>query len=177
MQGRYGREKSFTPDEEQPDEIDWLALLKGLLEIRYEDAITNNTLTLCVDAAIEHVEEMTGRVIRVGTMSVSYEAWVGKFPFPFLPLVELVSVEDLDGVELDYTQKGSTLDIDAADGCEIVYTAGYGNNCPKPLQMAVLKTALTTYEVRSNIAIGTISSVLPQSAYSLMEPYILNQES
>jgi len=177
MQGRYGREKTFTPDEEQPDAIDWLSSLKGLLEMRYEDKVTDTTLTLCMDAAIEHVEEMTGRVIRAGTMSVTYEAWVGKFPFPFLPFVELVSVDDLDGDELDYTQKGSTLEIEAADGCKIVYVAGYGDNCPKPLQMAVLKTALTMYEIRSNIAIGTISSVLPQSADSLMEPYILNQES
>lgn len=177
MDGRYGREKTFTPDAEQPTGIDWLGQLKGFLEMRFEDKVTDATLMLCIDAAIEHVEEMTGRVIRVGTMAVTYEAWVGRFPFPFLPFKELVSADDLDGDELEYTQKGSTLNVKAADGCKIIYTSGYGDSCPKPLQMAVLKTALTMYEIRSNIAIGTISSVLPQSADSLMEAYILNQES
>lgn len=177
MQGRYGRNKEFTPDAQQPTGIDWLGQLKGLLEIRYEDKVTDTTLILCIDAAIEHVEEMTGRVIRVGTVAVTYEAWVGRFPFPFLPFKELISVDDLDGDELDYTRSNNMINIAAADGCKIVYTSGYGNSCPKPLQIAVLKTALTMYEVRSNIAIGAISSVLPQSADTLMEPYILTQES
>lgn len=177
MDGRYGREKTFTPNTEQPTGIDWLGQLKGLLEMRFEDKVTDTTLMLCIESAIEHVEETTGLAIRVGTMSVTYEAWVGRFPFPFLPFKELTSVEDLDGDELDYTQKGGTLDVKAADGCRIVYTSGYGNSCPKPLQMAVLKTALTMYEIRSNIAIGTVSSVLPQSADSLMELFVITQDS
>jgi hypothetical protein len=177
MEGRYGRNKTFTPDAEQPDGIDWLAQLKGLLEMRFEDKVTDTTLLFCLDSAFEHVENVTGRVIRTGTMVVEYEAWVGRFPLPFLPCNEFTDVNDLDDEPIDYTQKGSTLTIKAADGCKIIYAAGYGDSCPKALQMAVLKTALTMYEVRSNIAIGTISSVLPQGANELMEPYILNQES
>jgi hypothetical protein len=177
MQGRYGRAKSFTPDTNQPTGIDWLGRLKGLLEIRFDDPTTDQTLDVCLGAAIAHIENLTGRVIRVGTIAVSYECWVGKFPLPFLPMLAFTGVEDLDGVDITYTRKGQLLDMVAADGCVITYTAGYGDTCPEPLQLAVLKTALTNYELRSNIAIGTISSVLPNSAEDLAASYILDQES
>lgn len=178
MDGRFGRNKdSFTPSAEPVSTLNLLERLKGLLEIRFDDTVVNQTLKLCLASAIEDVEEITGRMIRVGTIIVSYECWVGRFPLPFLPYTAVTSVKDWDDVAIEYTQKGQTLTIDAPDGCKITYTGGYGDSCPAPLQMAILKKAVTAYELRSNIAIGTISSKIPESADELMEKYILTQES
>lgn len=178
MEGRFGREKtSFVPTDPQPDGIDWMGLLKGLLEIRFTDTTVDTVLQLCANAAIKHVEAVTGRVIRAGVMTVSYEAWVGKFQIPFLPCNSFANVTDLDGADLDFKRSGNWLTIDAADGCKLIYASGYGDDCPEDLQLAVLKVALTQYEIRSNVAIGTISGKIPGNAEELIEPYILNQES
>lgn len=178
MQGRYGRYKSFTPTVPQPTGVDWLGKLKGLLEMRFEDATTDATLADCISAAIEHVEECTGRVIRVGTMRVEYEAWSGRFGLPFLPFVSGLTVKKWDGTtDIAYTKEGNNLTIDAPNGCVITYQAGYGASCPPLLQMAILKTALTMYEIRSNVAVGTISNNIPQNADELMEAFVNNQDS
>lgn len=175
--GRFGRIKRFVPSVEQPTGIDWLGKLKGLLEIRFEDYEIDKTLLLCLNAAFCYVEDATARLLRVGTVEVEYEYWVGRFPLPFLPVTSLTSVTDLDAVALSYTRKGSNYELTAPDGCIIAYEGGYGDSCPEGLQLAVLKYALTQYEIRSNVAIGTISTAIPQGADMLLEPYITNQDA
>ena len=177
MTGRYGRHKTFTPATVQPTGIDWLGKLKGLLEIRFEDAVTNETLSDCLNAALEHVENFTGRVIRTGLMRVEYECWIGLFSLPFLPFVSTLAVTDLDDAVLLHAKSSNSVLINAPNGCVLTYQAGYGDTCPPALQMAVLKTALTYYELRSNVAIGTISNLLPQGAEDLMEAFIIIQDS
>ena len=175
--GRFGRIKRFVPSVEQPTGIDWLGKLKGLLEIRFEDFETEKTLQLCLDAAFDYVEDATGRLIRVGTIEAEYEYWVGRFPLPFLPVSSLTSVTDLDAAALTYTRKGAQYELTAPDGCIITYEGGYGDACPQGLQLVVLKYALTQYEIRANVAIGTISAAIPQNADMLLESYVIVQDA
>ena len=175
--GRFGRIRRFTPSTDQPTGIDWLGKLRGLLEIRFDDFEIERTLNLCLTAAFDYVELATGQLIRTGTVQVEYEYWVGRFPLPFLPVNTLTSITDLDGVAIEYTKKGSTYELTASDGCVITYTGGHGDNCPEGLQLAVLKYALTQYELRSNVAIGTTSTAIPQGADMLLEPYIISQDA
>lgn len=174
--GRFGRVKRFTPNVDQPTGIDWLGKLRGLLEIRFDDFEVERTLALCLNAAFCYAEEATGRLIRVGTVEVEYEYWAGRFPLPFLPVNLLTSITDLDGVAIDYTRKGAQYEFTAPNGCIITYAGGYGDTCPEGMQLAVLKYALTQYELRSNVAIGTISTAT-QGADMLLEPYIISQDA
>lgn len=57
----------------------------------------------------------------------------------------------------------------------VEYKAGYGDTSTEPLpdelKLAILKQVATDYELRENIAVGTISTVLTNDSKSLAAPY------
>lgn len=57
----------------------------------------------------------------------------------------------------------------------IEYTAGYGNIAteilPDAIKLAILKQVATDYELRENIAVGTIATPLDNEAKRLVAPY------
>jgi uncharacterized phiE125 gp8 family phage protein len=74
-----------------------------------------------------------------------------------------------------YIEKYWSSGMVSARSIRVEYTAGYDNTetevLPDELRLAILKQVATDYELRENIAVGTIQAVLSNDSKSLAAPY------
>lgn len=145
--------------------------LKELLAIDFTDH--DELLMELVRAATLRVEEDCGISLIPCQVTLSYQYYVGEYPIPFGPVVgtPTIATQEIDAV-VSGTGRLVKLKAVAPEGVELSYTAGYEEGkVPQMLQMAILKEAATLYETRTNVAVGTIASVIPGTYQQYIAPY------
>lgn len=164
---RYGLTFTFEDASGASNPVS-LDLAKSYLEIDYPDK--DEVIELILDAALERVEGDCGISITPKKVTLRAEYWVGQHKLPYGPVTSIESVSTLpDNMALAIN--GLTLpNTRAPYGLMAVYSAGM-ISVPYGLKLAILKEAATQFEVRENIAIGTISSKIPGTYESYIARY------
>lgn len=114
-----------------------------------------------------------------------------------LPYGPIISVDAVYRIDEEQTEEACTLNEDyyiygsqdvvvymvkywssgmvSARSVRVQYTAGYDSGdtelLPEDLKLAILKQVATDYELRENIAVGTIRAVLSNESKTLAAPY------
>lgn len=145
-----------------------LDLAKSYLEVDYPDK--DEVIRLLLDAALDKVETDCGISITPKTITLQAEYWVGVHKLPYGPVRSIESVTTLPDNVLVSTNGLTPINARAPYGLMAVYTAGM-TTVPYALKLAILKEAATQFEVRENIAIGTISSKIPGTYESYIAAY------
>lgn len=145
-----------------------LDLAKSYLEIDYPDK--DEVIQLLLDAALEKVEGDCGISITPKTVTLTAEYWVGQHKLPYGPVKSIESVTTLPDNVLVSTNGLTPINARAPYGLMAVYKTGM-TKVPYDLKLAILKEAATQFEVRENIALGTISSKIPGTYESYIARY------
>lgn len=149
--------------------------------------------TYLIRAAREELEAYTGRSFATKTIYAEWDKLPkdGKVRLPKAPVSSITSIKTIDEestettltINTEYYVNGSpwpTVRISAFWGTRITrvraeYIVGYGaTGCPPlpiALKMAMLKDILTQYDIREDINIGNISSVLSNNSKAIAAPY------
>ena len=142
-----------------------------------------------------HLETALSLALITQTWTLSLDAWPpASVIFPIRPVLSIIAARVLSAASVattlaasDYLLDGSGLKPrlvrtgmawpqpgKAANGVEIVFTAGFGpaaTDVPQPVRHALLMLVAHWYEHRDPIEIGSPASSIPKAVSDLMMPY------
>jgi uncharacterized phiE125 gp8 family phage protein len=121
-----------------------------------EDDIIIDVLVL---GAIEDFQAYTGKLIFHQQVTAIFKPkeYESVLYLPWLPVVDVISVENEDGA-VNYELKGDYIEADSAKELTVVYTAGLHEELPvsSDIQLGCFKWILSNYEDRQDTAGMTV---------------------
>ena len=143
-----------------------------------------------------HIEAALGLALMTQSWRLTLDAWPNgrELELPLRPLRSLTSVKIVaaDGTAETIPSSSYVVDIDgapprlvrnggswpqpekAANGIEIEFTAGYGDDAedvPAPIRQALLLLIAHWYEHRDPIEVGSRETAIPAAVSDLLAPY------
>jgi hypothetical protein len=151
--------------------IPTLAEAKKYMRVDPDYIQEDDLIQSMLDAAVSWCEEYTGLAFSQRAFSQYSEKPF--FDLDFYPLVSIQSVKNVNLDSVSYSQ-GSTFYpkiFPAYPGVSVQYTAGYSNNLPSNLKIAILMFANTLYENREDFVISnfrTFANSIPIGVKDLL---------
>lgn len=158
-----------------------LAEVKSYMGIEHSD--DDALIQRLIEMAIDLSERYTGLVLYRRTLTIEYTQYASAVLLPWPPHVSIDAVRTKTlGEETTLTsdeyfitgQDQKTLHLKNAvsyEGLEVDLTTGYGaSDLPDAIAIAIMKTALSQYEDRNNVA-GVTVSTMPNDAKSILNMF------
>ena len=151
--------------------IPTLAEAKAYMRIDPDYTLEDDLIIQMLAASVDWCEKYTGLSFTV--KQFTHYSPRPYFDLQFYPLVEIISVQDSNAADISWELSSAYYPkvIPAYGGVVVTYTAGYANDLPDNLKLAVLMFANTMYENREDFVISnfrTFANELPISVKDLL---------
>ena len=150
--------------------------------MRIDDENESHIISRLVESAIEEAEKFTSLAIRENLYHIFYESYAKKIKLPVAPVQQIIKVYqvtetgkkelilDTDFLITGVFEKWVNFNGYPAGSLEIVCKCGY-SKIPVNLQTNILKIAITNYENREDIVIGTVQAKLDSASMKSLAKY------
>lgn len=130
----------------------------GLSDFDFDDTLIQSM----IEAAVNTIERYCGISVKTHVWRAVVDNEAGMIEIPYGPVNDVLSVK-IDDAEVDYKTTGSSfkyLVSPRARSVVVEYEAGYGNNCPHDIVLAIKKIVYEWYENRQTDKPINLSSVM-----------------